>query len=70
MLDPSAMVEYRAHGLEISKQIKKLNALAYMDVVSLGWLIQIIEKYPKDAKEIAMTVLGYVKETKTSDLDA
>ena len=64
------MVEYRAHGLEISKQIKKLNALTYMDVVSLGWLIQVIDKYPKDAKEIAMTVLGYDKQTQKSDFDA
>ncbi len=64
------MVEYRAHGLEISKQIKKLNALTYMDVVSLGWLIQVIDKYPKDAKEIAMIVLGYDKETQKSDFDA
>ena len=70
MLDPSAMVEYRAHGLEISKQIKKLNAITYMDVVSIGWIIQVIEKYPKDEKEIAMTVLGYDKETKKSDFDA
>jgi hypothetical protein len=70
MLDPSAMVEYRAHGLEISKQIKELKKLTYMDVVSLGWLIQVIDKFPTDAKEIAMTVLGYNKETKTSDLDA
>jgi len=56
--------------LEISKQLKKLNALTYMDVVSIGYLIQVIDKYPKDAKEITMIVLGYDKETKKSNFDA
>ena len=41
-----------------------------MDVVSIGYLIQVIDKYPKDAKEITMIVLGYDKETKKSNFDA
>ncbi len=48
MLDPSVMVEHRVHALEINKQIKKLNVLTYMDVVSLSFLTHVIDKYPKD----------------------
>ena len=64
MLDPSVMVEYRAHALEINKQIKKVYALTYMNVVSLCYLTKVIDKYPKDSREITMIVLGYDKEKK------
>jgi len=70
ILDPSVMVEYRALALEINKQIKKVNALTYMDVVSQSYLNKVIDKYPKDSREITMIVLGYDKETKKSDFDA
>ena len=49
--------------MEISKNIRKAKALTFLDICSLALLIQVIDKYPKDAKDIAQDLLGYDKET-------
>ena len=49
--------------MEISKKISLNRALTFFDVSSFALLIQVIGKYPKDAKDMAQDVLGYDKET-------
>ena len=49
--------------MEISKNIRKAKALTFLDILTLARLIQVIDRYPKDAKDMAQDVLGYDKET-------